>query len=92
LSFIGQFAKSARLAFRALLIRKEYGFSNAETASMIEENPYFQYFCGTIDYTLDEMRPIQLIERHKPRKSDNAVCGCASGQRFCPGLHVAAET
>ena len=42
----GQVAKSARLALGALLIQKEYDFSDVETAAMIQENPYFQYFCG----------------------------------------------
>ena len=50
-SKVGQVAKSARLALGALLIQKEYGVSDAETASMIQENPYFQYFCGMRRYT-----------------------------------------
>jgi len=47
----GQVAKTARLALGALIIQKEYGFSDAETAAMIQENPYFQYFCGMRKYT-----------------------------------------
>jgi hypothetical protein len=42
----GNVAKSARLALGALIIQMEYGFSDEETAAMIQENPYFQYFCG----------------------------------------------
>jgi hypothetical protein len=47
----GNVAKSARLALGALIIQKEYGFSDEETAAMIQEHPYFQYFCGMRGYT-----------------------------------------
>jgi hypothetical protein len=42
----GNVAKPARLALGALIIQTEYDFSDEETAAMIQENPYFQYFCG----------------------------------------------
>jgi hypothetical protein len=47
----GQVSKTARLALGALIIQKEYGFSDDETALMIQENPYFQYFCGIRKFT-----------------------------------------
>ena len=49
----GQVAKTARLALGALIIQKEYDFSDAETAAMIQENPYFQYFCGMSKFTYE---------------------------------------
>jgi len=47
----GNVAKPARLALGALLIQMEYRFSDEETVAMIQENPYFQYFCGLPGYT-----------------------------------------
>ena len=42
----GNVAKPLRLALGACIIQAEYGFSDEETALMIQENPYLQYFCG----------------------------------------------
>jgi hypothetical protein len=47
----GNVAKSARLALGALIIQMEYDFSDEETAAMIQENSYFQYFCGMRTYS-----------------------------------------
>lgn len=49
-------AKPLRLALGACIIRAEYGFSDEETALMIQENPYLQYFCGYPGYD-DEKLP-----------------------------------
>jgi hypothetical protein len=49
----GNVAKSARLALGALIIQTEYAFSDEETAAMIQENPYFQYFCGMKTFSND---------------------------------------
>jgi hypothetical protein len=46
----GNVAKSARLALGSILIQQEYKFSDEETAEMIRENPYLQYFCGMRGY------------------------------------------
>lgn len=46
----GNVAKPAQLALGALLIQQEYHFSDEETAAMIQENPYLQYFCGLRGY------------------------------------------
>jgi len=40
----GNVAKPLHLALGALIIQLEYGFSDEETALMIQENPYLQYF------------------------------------------------
>lgn len=46
----GNVAKPLRLAFGACLIQAEYGYSDEETALMIQESPYLQYFCGFSKY------------------------------------------
>jgi hypothetical protein len=46
----GNVAKPARLALGSILIQQEYNFSDEETAAMIRENPYLQYFCGMRGY------------------------------------------
>jgi IS5 family transposase len=46
----GNVAKPLRLALGACIIQTEYGFSDEETAKMIQEHPYFQYFCGYREY------------------------------------------
>ena len=45
-----------RLALGTCIIQAEYGFSDEETALMILENPYLQYFCGYPGYD-DEKQP-----------------------------------
>lgn len=52
----GNVAKPLRLALGACIIQAEYGFSDEETAQMIQEHPYFQYFCGYPGYD-DEKLP-----------------------------------
>jgi hypothetical protein len=46
----GNVAKPLHLALGSLIIQLEYGFSDEETALMIQENPYLQYFCGFAKY------------------------------------------
>lgn len=46
----GNVAKPLRLALGACIIQSEYGFSDEETANMIQEHPYLQYFCGYREY------------------------------------------
>lgn len=52
----GNVEKPLRLALGACIIQAEYGFSDEETAYMIRENPYLQYFCGYPGYD-DEKLP-----------------------------------
>ena len=51
----GNVAKPLRLALGACIIQAEYGYSDAETALQIQENPYLQYFCGYSGY--DDEKP-----------------------------------
>ncbi len=53
----GNVAKPLRLALGACIIQAEYGFSDKETALMLQENPYLQYFCGYPGYD-DEKLPL----------------------------------
>lgn len=46
----GNVAKPLRLALGACILQAEYGFSDEETANMIQEHAYFQYFCGYREY------------------------------------------
>jgi len=43
-------AKSARMAFGALIIKGRLGTSDRETVEQIRENPYLQYFLGLMEY------------------------------------------
>ena len=52
----GTVAKPLRLALGACIIQAVYGFSDEDTALMIQENPYLQYFCGYPGYD-DEKLP-----------------------------------
>jgi IS5 family transposase len=49
----GQVAKTARLAFGALYIQMAEGLTDAQTCRHIQENPYFQYFCGFERYSIE---------------------------------------
>ena len=46
----GNVAKPLHLALGSLIIQLEYGFSDEETALMIQESLYLQYFCGFAKY------------------------------------------
>ncbi|GMA47871.1 hypothetical protein GCM10025854_23730 [Tetragenococcus muriaticus] len=46
----GNVAKSLRMALGALLIQKEYHYSDEETVAQIQENPYLQFFVGLPGY------------------------------------------
>lgn len=52
----GNVAKPLRLALGACIVQTEYGFSDEETVSMIQEHPYIQFFCGYPAYD----------DKHKP--------------------------
>ena len=46
----GNVAKPLRLGLGACIIQAEYHFSDVEVTQMIQEHPYFQYFCGYKSY------------------------------------------
>jgi IS5 family transposase len=47
---MGAPAKSARIAFGALIIKERLGVTDEETVEQITENPYLQYFLGLHEY------------------------------------------
>lgn len=47
---MGAPAKSARIAFGALIIKERLGITDEETVEQIAENPYLQYFLGLREY------------------------------------------
>lgn len=47
---MGSPAKSARIAFGALVIKERLAITDEETVSQIRENPYLQYFLGLSHY------------------------------------------
>jgi len=47
---MGAPAKSARIAFGALVIKERLGITDEETVEQITENPYLQYFLGLHEY------------------------------------------
>lgn len=51
----GNVAKPLRLALGALIIQKEYSYSDEEIVLQIQENPYLQYFCGYSGF--DDSKP-----------------------------------
>ena len=65
----GNVAKPLRLALGACIIQAEYGFSDEETALMIQENPYLQYFCGYPGYDDEKLLDVlhDPADGKKPR-------------------------
>lgn len=63
----GTVAKPAQMALGALIIQKEYGFSDEETVAMIQENPYFQYFCGMRTFKREAPFDPSLMVRFRKR-------------------------
>lgn len=62
----GMPAKSFRMALGALLIQKEYGWSDRELVAQITENPYLQYFIGLPGYQQEPpFVPSLLVEFRK---------------------------
>lgn len=51
----GNVAKPLRLGLGACIIQAKYHFSDVEVTQMIQEHPYFQYFCGYKSY--DDSKP-----------------------------------
>ena len=67
----GMPAKPLRCALGALLIQKQYGYSDRELVEQIRENPYYQYFIGLPGY-LDKQpfAPSLLVEFRKRLTED----------------------
>ena len=65
----GQVALPSRLAFAALYIQTEEGFTDEQTRRNIQENPYLQYFCGFECYTGDSPFDASMMTHFRKRIS-----------------------
>ena len=65
----GQIALPSRLAFAALYIQAEEGFTDEQTRRNIQENPYLQYFCGFECYTGDSPFDSSMMTHFRKRIS-----------------------
>lgn len=68
----GNVAKPVRLVVGAFIIQTEYGWSDEETAAMIRENPYMQFFCGfrSFDDSAPPFNPTCMVNFRKRLASD----------------------
>lgn len=64
---MGAPAKSARIAFGALLIKERLGISDEETVEQIIENPYLQYFLGLHVYTESQLFDASMMVHFRKR-------------------------
>lgn len=69
----GQVAKSARMAFAALYIQTEEGFTDEQTRQHIQENPYMQYFCGIESYTIESPFDTSMMTYFRKRISGEMI-------------------
>ena len=70
-STTGTVAKPLRMALGALMIQKEYGFSDRTLVEQLQENPYFQYFIGLPGFQLEApFAPSLLVEFRKRLTED----------------------
>jgi hypothetical protein len=64
---MGAPAKSARIAFGALIIKERLGASDEETVEQITENPYLQYFLGLHEYRKEPLFDPSMMVHFRSR-------------------------
>lgn len=69
----GQVALPSRLAFGALYIQTEEGFTDEQTRRNIQENPYLQYFCGYECYTMESPFDASMMTHFRKRISPEMI-------------------
>ena len=69
----GQVALPSRLAFGALYIQTEEGFTDEQTRRNIQENPYLQYFCGFKCYTMESPFDTSMMTHFRKRISPEMI-------------------
>ena len=69
----GQVAIPSRLAFGALYIQAEEGYTDEQTRRNIQENPYLQYFCGFECYTMDSPFDASMMTHFRKRTSSEMI-------------------
>ena len=63
----GQATILSRLAFGALYIQAEEGYTDEQTRRNIQENPYLQYFYGFECYTIDSPFDASMMTHFRKR-------------------------
>lgn len=63
----------SRLAFGALYIQAEEGYTDEQTRRNIQENPYLQYFCGFECYTMDSPFDASMMTHFRKRISPEMI-------------------
>lgn len=69
----GMPAKPLRAALGALMIQKEYDYSDRELVEQLRENPYYQYFIGLPQYQNDAPFVPSLLVEFRKRISDEVL-------------------
>jgi len=69
----GQVAIPSRLAFGALYIQSEEGYTDEQTRRNIQENPYLQYFCGFEYYTMESPFDASMMTHFTERISAEMI-------------------
>lgn len=69
----GNPAKPVRMALGALLIQKQYGYSDRELLEQIRENPYYQYFIGLPGYQKEKPFDPSLLVAFRKRLPDDLL-------------------
>ena len=69
----GNPAKPVRMALGALLIQKQYGYSDRELLEQIHENPYYQYFIGLPGYQQEKPFDPSLLVTFRKRLPDDLL-------------------
>jgi hypothetical protein len=69
----GMPAKPLQTALGALLIQKQYGYSDRELVEQIRENPYYQFFIGLPGYQEDAPFVPSLLVEFRKRLTDDVL-------------------
>ena len=69
---MGAPAKTARVAFGALIIKERLGITDEETVEQIVENPYLQYFLGLSEYSSEPLFDSSMMVHFRKRFGSDA--------------------
>lgn len=70
---MGAPAKSAQIAFGALIIKERLGITDEETVEQISENPYLQYFLGLREYQQEPLFDPSMMVHFRTRFSEEQL-------------------
>lgn len=69
----GNPAKPLRMALGALIIQKQYAYSDRELVEQLAENPYYQYFIGLPGYNPQPPFAASLLVEFRKRLTDDIL-------------------